>query len=206
VFALGDYRSGKTTLLKAIPAAREWVFDPTMAWGVGHRDLRQAEAAFRKTGRGVFQPARGAIKGEDGAFARFCDLALGFSNCMTKADEVNMAKPLPSAFHDLHRLGHKRNIGVAIGAHSIWDIPHELQQFNHLFAFRPMRVVELNALVQIVGPDGVAWLKQAPPYWSAHVSRDHVGPVPPVGRVSPTQNGVPTQKPVGTPKPVATKP
>lgn len=195
--ALGDYKSGKTTLLKAVPAPRQWIFDPTMAWGAGYRDLRQAEAAFRKRGVAVFQPARAVVKD---SLERFCDLALSFDNCMTKIDELNMAGSPPQAFHDLHRLGHKRNVGLAIGTHSIWDIPHQLQQFNHLFAFRPMRVVEFNALIQIIGADGVAWLKTAPRYWSAHVSHDHLGPMPPVPRPA-----TPTQPQVGTHKPVATK-
>ncbi len=195
--AIGDYQSGKTTLLKAIPGARQFICDPTMAWGRGYRDLGQAERAFDATGFAVFQPARGVIKGEDGAIAQFCSVALSKSNAMVKIDELNMAGAAPQDFHDLHRLGHKRGLGVAVGTHSLYDLPHQLQQFNHLFAFRPMRVVEFNLLVQILGPDGVAWLKQAPPYWSAHVSRDHVGPMPPVPRATLPQ--------VGTPKPVATK-
>lgn len=170
-----------------------------MAWGRGFRDLRQAEQAFDQTGFAVFQPARGQIKGEDGAIAKFCSIALTKSNAFVKIDELNMAGSPPQDFHDLHRLGHKRNLGVAVGVHSLYDLPHQLQQFDHLFAFRPMRVVEFNLLVQILGPDGVAWLKQAPPYWSAHVSRDHVGPMPPVPKpATPTQPQVATRKPVAT--------
>lgn len=156
---------------------RVWVFDPTYAWGDGSKDLRQAWDRFQSSGRGIYQPGRGDVNGK---LAKWSDLALRLDNCFATVDELNMAGEPPQEFHDLHRLGHKRGVGLGIGTHSIWDVPHALQQFNHLFAFRPTRIVEFNALKQVIGDQGVDWLRKAPDYWSWHVSREHQGPMPPV--------------------------
>lgn len=165
------------------------VWDPTYAFGVGSQDWAQFEETFQRHGRATFLPGRGDLEGK---FARFCEYALQQSNAMVFIDEpamVGNSRSLPQSFHDLHRLGHKRGLGVTIASHSVWDLPNVCQTFDHLFCFRVSRIIDVNALKQLVPEQGVAWIQKAPNYHFWYQSRTWSGPNAPisVGKPAPVQ-------------------
>jgi hypothetical protein len=124
----------------------------------------------------VYVPGRGNLEKKLGDFLEF---AMSQKNAMVFIDEPSMVK-LPQAFHDLHRLGHARGLGVTIATHTIWDLPHVTQQAHHLFLFRIDRVVEINTLRQVCSPACIGWLPKAPKYWVWHRGAEHDGPVEPI--------------------------
>lgn len=154
---LADYEEGKTSLAAFIRSTqpRSFVWDPTFAFEGGVRDLRQAFEQWQRTGHAVYQPGRGDL---DEKFDRFCELMLRLTNTLVVIDEPKMVTKYPQSLIDLHRLGHKRGDGVMTVTHSVWDLPPVMQQAQHLFILHVDRIVEVNALRQMLPPEGVAWV------------------------------------------------
>lgn len=167
ILVLGDYQTGKTTLAKHAILGRfprRLVWDPTYAFGYGQREWRDFDHMFKTYGKATFLPGRGNLEAK---FDRFCEYALQQSNAHTFIDEpamVGTGRNLPQSFSDLHRLGHKRGVGVTIASHSVWDLPHVTQQTHHLFVFRITRIVDVNALRQLIPEAAVERIPKLPDY------------------------------------------
>lgn len=144
---------------------RRLVWDPTFAFGDRQRTFDSAKHFFDEYGRCTYQPGRGDLKRK---FTEFCEYALAQSNAMVFVDEPSMlggSHALPQSFHDLHRLGHKRGLGVTIASHSVWDLPNVTQTYHHAFVFRVTRVVDQNALTQLMGAEAVMKIERLPDHW-----------------------------------------
>lgn len=128
------------------------VWDPTFAFGARQRNFDSFKRFFEQYGKATFQPGRVNLEEK---FDDFCEYALSQSNAMVFVDEPAMVAQKPQSFSDLHRLGHKRGLGVTVASHSVWDLPHVFQQYNHLFVFRITRIVDLNALRQMLPEEAV---------------------------------------------------
>lgn len=181
---LGDYRTGKTFRARALLAGapKYAVWDPTMIFPGGTSDWRRFTDNVTKTGRGIFQPGRGHIAER---FEAFCEFTFTLLNTLVFVDEPAMAAKaanFPQSFIDLHRLGHKRGNGVMIASHSLWDLPHVTQQNDHLLIFRIRRVVDINALSQMVEAHVIDWVKKAPDWHFWYDGQAYSGPMDPKGR------------------------
>jgi hypothetical protein len=182
ILIIGDYQTGKTTaakhILKSVP--RRLIWDPTFAFGDRQRRLEDAQRYFDEYGKCTYQPGRGDLAKK---FEDFCEFSLQQRNALVFIDEPSMigdAKKLARLLQDLHRLGHKNGIGVAIASHSVWDIPHVMQQYHHLLCFRVSRIVDLNALRQLVSERGVEWIRHAPDYWFWYANNQSQGIMRPI--------------------------
>lgn len=172
ILILGDYQTGKTTLAKFLLASmpRRMVWDPTFAFGDRQRNWESFKRFFSQYGKATFQPGR--VNLED-KFDGFCEYALSQSNAMVFVDEPAMVQHHPQSFSDLHRLGHKRGLGVTVASHSVWDLGHVFQQYHHLFVFRITRIVDLNALRQLLPEEAVEKVQTLPDWHFIH--RDSQG-------------------------------
>lgn len=206
VLILGDYEQGKTTLAKSLVGLcrRYLVWDPRQdIFRTGLRDFGAVKKQFEKTGQVVYHPGRGDILQK---FDAFCEYAMTQHSAMVFIDEPASLGPpssYPQSFHDLHRIGHARGLGVMVATHSVWDLPHVMHQANHLFVFRVVRPVDLNVLTQMLSAQGVEWVKRAPRYWFWHRSAQHDGPVQPLPRQGLPPVAPQPPQPPSTPSPPA---
>lgn len=202
ILILGDYETGKTTFAKwLLPQMKRClVWDPTFAFQGGSKNWEDVKKQFEdpKNGRAIFWPGRGNLESKMEAF---CEYALKQHSAMVFIDEPAMlgtSHQLPQAFVDLHRLGHKRGLGMTIATHSVWDLPHVTHQAHHTFAFRIDRPVDQNVLKQILKEGGAEWVKDAPQYHFWHRGGGHEGPVQPISIGSKgVTHGQSTEKPLG---------
>lgn len=137
------------------------MWDPTFAFGERQRNFDSFKRFFEQYGKATYQPGRTNLAAK---FDDFCEYALSQSNAMVFVDEPSMVNPMPQSFSDLHRLGHKRGVGVTVASHSVWDLPHVFQQYHHLFVFRITRIVDLNALRQMLPEEAVMEVEKLPDY------------------------------------------
>ncbi len=170
---------GKSFLARFITRKfrRYLVWDLGHAWPWGTRDWDQAVKDMQAHGRVVYQPGTGDL---EEPFRRFCRLALTLSNTCILIDEPRRKLLGAREFDDYIRLGHKRNNATILCPHSLWDLPHVSQQYNHLFIFRVTRAVDQNVLVQIVPREAAEWAKTAPPRHFWHQTPTGGGPLNPV--------------------------
>lgn len=166
ILCYGDFKMGKSTLAEFLtrkfPSYLVW--DPGYSWKWGTRDWSRVEPMMRQYGRVVYQPGTGNL---EGPFSRFCAYALTLSNTCILIDEPRKRLLDTQEFDDFIRLGHKRGNVTILCPHSLWDLPHVAQQYNHFFIFRVTRAVDQNVLTQIVPREAAEWAKTAQPrhFW-----------------------------------------
>lgn len=142
-------------------------------------------------GKGVFQPRRGPPGYLDDLFDRFCEYALTLSNTMVFVDEPAMVEDIPQSFWDLHRLGHKRGLGLIIATHRLADLEAVAQQVDHLFVFRIPIVYDIWTLKSVLGDAGASWVANAPPrvFWYKGIGGSGPCPALPVAVVNSLSGG-----------------
>lgn len=164
VLILGDYQTGKSTLARRLAdqQRRRMVWDFAHFYPYGTSDLDTARRHLEEHGRTVYQPSRGDLESK---FHDFCELALEQHNLTVFIDEARRELLGDDALDDLSRLGHKAGVGTIIAAHSIWDVPHVVQQYHHFFCFRVSRVVDINVLKQLLPEKATLAIPKLPNYY-----------------------------------------
>lgn len=79
-----------------------------------------------------------------------------------------MIGTMPQAFEDLHRLGHKKGIGLAIATHRLADLEAMGQAADQFFVFRPATVADVYGLYALIGKPAAEWVADAPPFHFWH--------------------------------------
>lgn len=159
-------------------------WDPTQAFPAPgnpsyrhHQDFEHFKKWIHTYGRGAYQPPRGNL---DEEFDRFCEFALKLANCMIFVDEPAMIENIPQSFWDLHRLGHKRNLGLMIATHRLSDLDALAQNVDHLFVFRTPIIYDVWTLKSVLGPQGAQFAAAAQPYEYWYKGLSGEGPCPPI--------------------------
>lgn len=203
VLVLGDFRSGKTTLAKAIAATarKSLVFDPVMEYGDGQRGIAALRAAYAATGRGIYQPL--PLSDLTSALAEFCRFALEQSDTVIVIDEPTLAiegprVTVPREFNALYRLGHKRGLGIVIATHRYrGDLPALFRLVHHYFIFSCGVDVDRMALRDVVGEAGSQWLQNPPRFAFWHRGPGHSGPCAPLALGTPAPPTTPAPQTEG---------
>ena len=166
VLVLGDFKVGKTTLVRVLlrPFEKTWAFDPTWAMPGGRHSVEEALADYNATGHGIYQPY--PADWEDG-FEKWCSVAMTLDNTMTFIDEPSLVlRPtgtIPISFSALWRLGHKRGNGCILATHR-WhgDLPALTRIFDHLFAFRMTVDNDVDELADLIGDEAAEYVRRQP--------------------------------------------
>lgn len=193
VLIIGDYETGKTTLLKWLLAqvGSYGVYDPTWVMDDLPGSLvEQVPPTVRSLAplspsrpRVVWEPYE-TTQDDDETFAAYCRAMLRSWNAPAAIDEpALMMRPqnVPQDFAKLHRLGHKHGVGVWLAFHRIHgDLPALTRIFKHIFIFRISVDNDLAAIAGMAGSKAAAWAATAPDYHFWYHSRLWSGPLPPI--------------------------